>query len=111
MNIKPPFYVDDLGDVEIGNIIGVVSSLDVVKSKFSSEDIWYHEDHWGSNRHYKKWRWNNVDSLHWFLPEHKPDEAQIQFVRDHLSKSYGIKWLDNGRHDWGNLHKQLEKKN
>ena len=102
MEIPKPFYIDD-NYVEVGNILGVVTSLDVVESRFTGEEVGHHSDYWQENKHYKKWRWNNSEGLHWFLTEHKPNIEQIQFVRDHLSKRYGLKWFENGYHDWEDL--------
>lgn len=109
--IEPPFYVDDQL-ISQGFIIGVVTSLDVVESKFTGEEVAQHGDFWESTNHYKKWRWSSDESLHWFLPDHKPNIEQAQFVRDHLTKKYGIKWFANGHHDCHDLdikHRKLQK--
>ena len=102
MKIRPPFYIDN-GHIFTGFILGVVTSLDVVYSKFTGDEVEHHDDHWSPNRHYKKWRWSSADNLHWFLPDHKPNVEQLQFVRDHLTKKYGLKWFKNGYYDWEDL--------
>jgi len=106
--IQPPFFLDEDDNhvVHIGYIIGVVTSLDTVESKFTGEDLAHHDALWITTKHYKKWRWNFNDGLSWFIAEHKPNKDQLQFVRDHLTKSYGIQWFENGFHDWEVLSKK-----
>lgn len=87
-------------------ILGVVDSYDVVDSKLT-EELEHHADFWPSITHCR-WRWDYSTGLHWFLSISKPTTEQMDLIRNHLTKKYGIEWQENGYHDWNYILDKLE---
>ena len=88
-----------------GNIIGIIDAHGAVHSRFTGEEIAYHEAIWPQQTH-NRWRWNHRESIHWLVAERRPDEEGIDSVMRHLTKTYGLEWWTNGHH---NIDDLLEK--
>lgn len=80
-------------------IVGIVDHLGVVYSKASKygEERAYHERDFKNAQ--VKWTWNFNDGIGWFSPENKPDSEQYDAIMRHITKTYGIKFWENGHHD------------
>ena len=91
-----------------GNIIGIIDAYGAVHSQFTGEELKCHADYWYSTNH-GNWRWDWDKSIHWFMSESKLNSAQLDAVRNHLNKKYGIPFWDNGHHDIEYMMKQRDK--
>lgn len=91
-----------------GNILGIVDANGSVDSVFSAS-IEYHTNYWPISQ--IAWRWNNSQSLYWMI-ERRPNTEQVESIMRHITKRYGIKWFENGHHDWEHLQEmcKMEKK-
>lgn len=81
-----------------GNITGVVDSYDSADSVLS-EDLEYHAERWPSLTHCR-WRWSYNQGIWWTVSEGRPNSEQLEIIRNHLTKKYGIEWMENGYHEW-----------
>lgn len=82
-----------------GSIIGIVDSYGSVDSRIIDRlDEENHAEVWPGNTHCR-WRWDRRSSLHWFVSDYKPNEEEQDHIRRHLTRKYGIHWLENGYFD------------
>lgn len=87
-----------------GHIIGVIDAYGAVHSEFTGDEVKTHELLNKANRNaHCRWRWNHRESLHWFTLESKPTEEQMEVIRAHLTKKFGLLWWENGHHDIDHL--------
>lgn len=93
-----------------GSIVGVIDSYDSVHSEYCElGKPRFHEEIWPTICH-KRWRWNFEDGLSKsFLGERLSDE-DFDRVMSHLTRKYGIKWQENGYHDWQYLLDKMSPK-
>ncbi len=85
-----------------GHIIGCIDAYGAVHSEFTGDDIGYHSEHFPQQTH-RLWRWNNDKSIHWFTSENRLNAEETEAVRAHMTRKYGLKWFENGFHDWEHL--------
>jgi hypothetical protein len=89
------------GRLRDGHILGIVDSYGAVHSVFTGS-IAFHAEHFPQT-HHCQWRWNEDKSINWISAERKPDAEQMDAIRRHLTKRYGLRWWDNGHHDIDHL--------
>lgn len=90
-----------------GNILGVVDSYGAVHSVFTGCRIDMHGDHFAAT--HCQWRWNDDQSIHWWVMDHKPNPEQLEAIRSHMTRQYGILWWENGHHDIDHLQEMVRR--
>lgn len=85
-----------------GNIVGIVTSLGEVRSEFTGEEIEHHLSHWNSNGS-AAWRWDFNQAIWWTIPTDRPTDEELELIQRHLTRKYGIKFLDSGHFDWEHM--------
>lgn len=89
-------------------IVGVITNQGQILSICDDFDtILAHGDYYPLVQ--KRWRWSYQNGLT-SVQHHMFDDDDWQFVRDHLTKKYGIPFWDNGYHDIDYFQKLKEKK-
>ena len=88
-----------------GHILGVIDAYGAVHSVFTGSDVAFHAEYFGLSQHCQ-WRWDDDHSVNWITEDRKPNEEEMDSIRRHLSKHYGLKWWENGHHDIDHLHRK-----
>jgi hypothetical protein len=84
-----------------GKIVGIVDSNGAARSEFTGDVSAFHADFFPACHCH--WRWDSDQGIWWISSEHKPDAEQMEAIMNHLTKKYGIRWLENGFHDMEHL--------
>jgi hypothetical protein len=87
-----------------GDILGIVDYQGAVESVFTGDKVAFHRHYWPVAKHCQ-WRWCHRHGLQSFN-EKKPDAEQVEAIRNHLTKKYGLRWWENGHHDIDDLVKR-----
>jgi hypothetical protein len=90
--------------LQYGHILGVVDSYGAVHSVFTGDSVRFHAEYFP--QHHCQWRWDFEGGISWISEEIKPDAEEMESIRWHLTKRYGLQWWENGHHDINHLQKK-----
>lgn len=93
--------VDRFNKLRFGHIVGIIDAYGSVHSQFTDDRVVCHEEFWPICPHVR-WRWCNSESI-WFARCREITEEEMESIRNHLTKKYGLKWWENGHHDIDHL--------
>ena len=94
-----------------GSIVGIIDAYGAVHSKecpLRADTPDTHESIFGKRGSFA-WRWTFREGITWISFEHKPDVGELDAIQRHLTKHYGLRWLNNGHHDTEHFSEQLHK--
>ena len=95
-------------DLKAGHVVGIVTQQGMVLSEFTGTKMKHHEELWHGVQHCN-WRWCNSQSIWSASRERYPSEEQYDAIMSHMSKKYGLRWFENGHHDWKYLDECIKK--
>ena len=95
-------------DLNSGFIAGCIDAYGAVHSVFDPDDVPCHADHFTTT--HVLWRWSTHGNIDWSV--YSDEDRTIEhtdLIRSHLTRTYGIRFYENGHYDVNHFCDMLDK--